>query len=710
MEDLVASGHITPHRLEKAALVRIRGRLGPLYLLCGTLLLALTVYTLLSQATGYSLLLAISSAAPSLGFFVLFAMQQHHHASPRWTRTFLYITTALVLIPTLAHSVLRPDSPHLEATILGMFVVGLMVPLWRVTALILTGTYLAWNAIFFSSSASDLDLTNPILMTTAVLVATGINALVIRELHQQEEAQYQNRILQDRNSLLKQKRRAAVQAHLRTQTGLQQLIQQSQDGVLILQNHTVVFANRSLRLETGFHKRDLLGQTLEILLTQEDQDLADAEIISQESKQGLELNVRRANNSTYLAEVRAAEIEYGDGPAQMIQIRPVPAVSRKVATERALLADRMITIGTIAAGVAHEINNPLAYVMANLEMLHLDLSEMNDPGMESHVSLIQTSMEGAQRIRQIVTDVLSFSRAEDSKDEVIHIQDLLETSIRMSWNQIRHRASLVREYSDIPGVTGNSARLGQVFLNLLVNAAQSIGEDDETRNQIGVRTQRNGPFVRIEIYDTGKGISTDALPHIFTAFFTTKPDGVGTGLGLSFCKRVIEEMNGTISAHTELGKGTTIRLDLPASSESPASQETLTSMPPVSDRPSTLKILVIDDEAAMAKSIAFILRGDEVVQAQTGLEALHILDEDNTFDAILCDLMMPHHSGAKLYPMITERHPRMRNRVGFVTGGSFTEQTRNFIESTQCPVLLKPFRARDLLDLVDSLSSPETKT
>lgn len=709
MEDLVTSGHITPHRLEKAALNRIRGRLGPLYLLCGTLLLALTVHTLLSGGTGNTLLLATSSAGPSLGFFVVFAMRRHRHASPRWTRALLYIATALLLIPTLAHSVLRPESLHLEATILGIFCVGLFIPLWRVTALILTGTYLAWNGMYFWSSGSVFDLVGPILMTTAVLLATGINALVIRDMQVHEEALYQNRALQDRNALLKQKRRAAVHAHLRTQTGLQQLIEQSQDGVLILQNHTVVFANRSLRLETGFRKKDLLGQTLETLLTREDQDLADAEIISQESKQGLELNVRRANNSTFLAEVRAAEIEYGDGPAQMMQIRPVPAVSGKTATERALLADRMITIGTIAAGVAHEINNPLAYVMANLEMLHLDLSEMNDPAMESRVSLIQTSMEGAQRIRQIVTDVLSFSRAEDSRDEIIHIQDLLETSIRMSWNQIRHRASLVREYSDIPGVTGNTARLGQVFLNLLVNAAQAIDEDDESRNQIGVRTQRNGPYVRIEIYDTGRGISNDALPHIFTAFFTTKPSGVGTGLGLSFCKRVIDEMKGTISAQTEPGKGTTIRLDLPASSESPASREALTSMPPMSDRPSTRKILVIDDEAAMAKSIAFILRGDEVVQAQTGLEALHILDEDSTFDAILCDLMMPHHSGAKLYPMITERHPRMKNRVGFVTGGSFTEQTRKFMDSTRCPVLLKPFRARDLLDLVDSLSSPEKK-
>ena len=706
LEDTFPTEHLSPHRLEVAALDRLRNHLPLVQVLTGTLLLGLAAQALLFREPTHALTLAASAAFPALVLIALFTWAQSAPTRTKYIRWLVYATTALLLVPTLTHAQLVPQSAHLTACLLIVFGLALFVPLWRVAAIAMSMVCVGWLAVFGASGASEHSLVGPIALLAGVLGATGLNALVRQNLYQSAQLVYRLRALEDRAALLKQKRRNAVRAHVRTQQGLQNLIERNLDGVLVLQDQQIVFANRSLRKATGWKKRDLLHQPLSHLLPDEDQDLADATLIAQESQQGLEVNLKRADDSLSLNEVRASEIEYGDGPALMLTFRPVPAVSAKTATERALLADRMITIGTIAAGVAHEINNPLAYVMANLEMLQLDLSELADERVNEHLPLVQTSLEGTHRIRQIVTDVLSFSRAAEENDEVLNVQDLLETSIRMSWNQIRHRASLVREYSEIPGVTGNSARLGQVFLNLLVNAAQSIDEDDDGQNQIGVRTQRNGEKVRIEVFDTGQGIPNDALPHIFTAFFTTKTEGKGTGLGLSFCKRVVEEMNGEITVISELGTGTRICIDLPAAEESPASKEAQTSMPPVATRPKSRKILVVDDEAAMAKSIAFILRGDEVVQAQTALEALHILDADSSFDAIVCDLMMPHHSGAKLYPMLTEQHPQMTHRVGFVTGGSFTEQTRRFMENTRCPVLLKPFRARDLLDMVASLCAP----
>lgn len=706
MEDSFPTEHLSPHRLEVAALDQIRRRFPPLLLATGTFLLGLTAHTLLFRGGPHALTLAASAVFPALGTFALFTWVQGAPLGTKHIRSLVYATTALLLVPTLTHAALAPQSGHLTGSVVIVMGLALIVPLWRVAAVAMSMVCVGWIAVDTTFGLAEAPLAGPIALLASVLAATGVNALIRRNLHQSAQLVFRVRALEDRAALLKQKRRHAVQAHVRTQHGLQHLIERNLDGVLVLQDQQIVFANRSLRRETGWKKRDLLNRTLSHLLPDEDQDLADATLIAQESQQGLEINLKRADGSLSLNEVRASEIEYGDGPAMMLTFRPVPAVSAKTATERALLADRMITIGTIAAGVAHEINNPLAYVMANLEMLQLDLSELADDRVNEHLPLVQTSLEGTQRIRQIVTDVLSFSRAAEEKEEVLNVQDLLETSIRMSWNQIRHRASLVREYSDIPGVTGNSARLGQVFLNLLVNAAQAIDEDDDGQHQIGVRTQRNGDWVRIEVFDTGQGIPNDALPHIFTAFFTTKPSGKGTGLGLSFCKRVVEEMNGEITVISELGSGTRICIDLPAAEEAPASTEAQTSMPPIATRPTARKILVVDDEAAMAKSIAFILRGDEVVQAQTALEALHILDADPSFDAIVCDLMMPHHSGAKLYPMLTEQHPQMTHRVGFVTGGSFTEQTRRFMENTRCPVLLKPFRARDLLDMVASLCAP----
>ncbi len=169
--------------------------------------------------------------------------------------------------------------------------------------------------------------------------------------------------------------------------------------------------------------------------------------------------------------------------------------------------------------------------------------------------------EAARRVRQIVRDLRIFSRSEVDATGPVDLTAVLESTLRMAWNEIRHRARLVKDFEAVPAVEGNESRLGQVFLNLIVNAAQAIPEGRAESNQIRVRlAQAQSGQVEVAITDTGPGIPPEVLQRLFTPFFTTKPPGVGTGLGLSICHKIITSIGGSIEVDTEVGRGTTFRV------------------------------------------------------------------------------------------------------------------------------------------------------
>ena len=243
-----------------------------------------------------------------------------------------------------------------------------------------------------------------------------------------------------------------------------------------------------------------------------------------------------------------------------------------------IVADRMSSVGTLAAGMAHEINNPLAFVAANLEMI-LDQLAILDSATPSDATpsgatpsskfadlsdMALDAQAGAERIRKIVRGLKTFSRAEEERRAVIDIHPLLDQSIDLAFHEIRHRARLVRDYGPIPSVNADEARLGQVFINLLVNAAQAIAEGDSAANEIHVVTftDERGRAV-IEVRDTGPGIPASLIGRVFDPFFTTKPVGIGTGLGLSICHNIVIAMGGEISVISERGAGTAFVVALP---------------------------------------------------------------------------------------------------------------------------------------------------
>jgi signal transduction histidine kinase len=378
--------------------------------------------------------------------------------------------------------------------------------------------------------------------------------------------------------------------------------------------------------------------------------------------------------------------------------------------EQLLIADRMASVGTLAAGVAHEINNPLAAVVANLGLIAKDLArisaELQIANQLTEVfDELNDAREGADRLRYIVRDLKIFSRgAEEERRGPVNVKRVLESSLRMAWNEIRHRARLVKEFAeDIPSVEANEARLGQVFLNLIVNAAQAIHEGNAEKNVIQVSTGVDPASRRVvvEVRDSGHGIPAENLPRIFDAFFTTKPVGVGTGLGLSICHKIVTGMGGEIQVESQVGKGTTFRVLLAAADE----QVELEATPPPRTPGSPGrrgKVLVIDDEPMIAKAFRRALQQEHDVDAAAGAgDARHRIISGERYDVILCDVMMPQMTGMDLHAELLQVAPDQAARMVFMTGGAFTMSARAFLDKIPNQRLEKPFETQYLRALIN---------
>jgi PAS domain S-box-containing protein len=369
----------------------------------------------------------------------------------------------------------------------------------------------------------------------------------------------------------------------------------------------------------------------------------------------------------------------------------------KAANEQLMISDRMASIGMLAAGVAHEINNPLAAIMANLELAHRDLTAQA-PDSEL-VDMLNDARIAAERVRLIVRDLKIFSRHEEVRSGPVDVNRVLESSIRMAWNEIRHRAQLQKDFAPNLVVQGAESRLGQVFLNLMVNAAQAIPEGKVESHLIRVtsRIDERG-WVCVEVSDSGSGITADQLGQLFRPFFTTKPEGIGTGLGLVICHRIVTALGGEIQVESKPGQGSTFRVLLPPAHGTAASPQPTAPAP----APRRARVLVVDDEPQLAPAIGRMLEAEHEVSINTSAaDALGRVLGGERFDLILCDLMMPQMTGMQLHAALVEKAPTQAERMVFLTGGAFTPGARAFLEAVPNEYLEKPFDREQLRALVN---------
>jgi signal transduction histidine kinase len=411
-------------------------------------------------------------------------------------------------------------------------------------------------------------------------------------------------------------------------------------------------------------------------------------------------------------------------PALARELREVKIrAEQKKMREQLIISERMASAGTLAAGIAHEINNPLAVVAANLEFLTSSLAKLAPaarafvldegagdggadwlPWLQGRIAEAEEPLHDAReaiaRIRDIVRDVKLFSSSREEKHGPVDVRGVVESSIRMAWNEIRHRAQLQKDYGDVPPVEANEGRLGQVLLNLLVNAAQAIPEGSAKNNKIRVTTRMlPGDRVAIEVLDTGDGIPAVNLERIFDPFFTTKAIGVGTGLGLAICHRIVTDLGGEMSVESEVGKGSLFRVVLPASRGGALAAPARVGPEATSSR--RARILLVDDEFALCRAISRALsRQHDVTVSTSGREAISRVVSGERFDVIVSDLMMPEVTGMEIHDVLVRRVPEQAERMVFLTGGAFTAGAREFLDSVPNPRLEKPFEIPSLLAIV----------
>lgn len=289
-----------------------------------------------------------------------------------------------------------------------------------------------------------------------------------------------------------------------------------------------------------------------------------------------------------------------------------------------LRADRLAALGTLAATVAHEINNPLSYVLTNLDLLRdrIDRDPLRTPAGDDLTLWIGDAEDGARRVAKIVKDLRNFSHPGYSDARVsVDVHAALDAAVRITEGEARGRTRIRCEYGKAPLVSANEAQLGQVFLNLLVNAVQAIEPGAPQDNEIVIRTRSVREEVLIEICDSGSGIAPEDVGRMFEPFVTTKQAGEGTGLGLYVCRSIVESLGGSISLSPIVGGGTRAAVRLPRSLPTCESGEHSIAVhepTPTEDR--QLKVLIIDDEALLASALARSLRGHEVHTANCGAD------------------------------------------------------------------------------------------
>jgi signal transduction histidine kinase len=379
---------------------------------------------------------------------------------------------------------------------------------------------------------------------------------------------------------------------------------------------------------------------------------------------------------------------------------------RAAVREQLVVAERMATVGNLAAGLVHEINNPLSALLFNLEYIADSLARESGGGLTAaEVRGLQQPLAEAREacglVMAIAADVKMFARRVEPQHRAVSLAEVVDSAARLARMEMRRRARFVREFAEVPLVRGDRARLAQVFLNLILNAAQAIPEGRPDANQIRAVLRSAGPGqVVLEISDTGSGIPPEVLARLQRDLaFTTKGDK-GTGLGLTICRRILDDLGGSLEMESQPGKGTTVRVYLPAERERVA-----VSAPEVAAPVQRSSILVVDDDPMILRAIerALLPRHDPTC-VQHARDALALIGRpDLRFDAVVCDLMLPGMSGMDFHAELEQLAPRLAAATLFLTNVGYSDRARSFLSSHPQAFLEKPFQTDQLLRAVGRL-------
>jgi signal transduction histidine kinase/CheY-like chemotaxis protein len=423
-----------------------------------------------------------------------------------------------------------------------------------------------------------------------------------------------------------------------------------------------------------------------------------ATAIETRTPQTIEQELRDAEGGKRV-EIRIAAISEA---AALVLLRDVTDQRAMEANLR--MTERLAALGTLASAVAHEINNPLAYVAGNVDFVlrELETNQSTTGIAQDLLAALAEAREGTERIKNIVRDLKEQARSDEQSLGATDVNQAVLAALRVLDNQLKHRTRLEVELAEVPSVQANSGRLVQIVTNLLTNAADAMLERPMSENAISVRSLRVGEDgVAIEVRDNGTGIPAHVLGKIFDPFFTTKPQGKGTGLGLHVCHKLVTSFGGAIEVQSRSGEGTLMRVVLRCAALQPAAAQT-----PVPNA-ALGGVLVLDDDVLVARSLTRMLRGQEVRVAHDVDTALALCRERD-FDLLLCDLMLPGKNGADFYEALKTVKPALVPRIVFLTGGVFTAPMEKFVASLPNPCLFKPLDRKALAHVLSRLPNART--
>jgi two-component system NtrC family sensor kinase len=425
-------------------------------------------------------------------------------------------------------------------------------------------------------------------------------------------------------------------------------------------------------------------------------EIAGEALSSQKRTTGRELTVEHAaSGRRYLTAIAAPLANSPEGSAAVVVLRDV--TEERLMQERLLQSEKMVSVGQLVSGVAHELNNPLTGIMGFSQLLlarDLDEATRRD---------IDTIYAEAERAAKIVQNLLSFARRRRADKEIVNLNVLLERVLELRNYDLRVKNIDVELDLDpkLPETMVDANQIQQVFLNVVINAEQAMLAEQDV-GKLTVQTRKEGNNIRVTFHDTGPGMDAETLRRIFDPFFTTKDTGEGTGLGLTICYGIIEAHGGRIWAESQPGRGSTFTIDLPIlqGRESPVRPQEAELESAVAPR----SILVVDDEESIQRLLGSILEldGHQVETARNGVEALGLIRRRH-YDVVITDIKMPDMDGRELYDLLTKLDSALAHRTIFITGDTVSPDTRTFLQRVNNPCLTKPFRVRDVRETIAQL-------
>jgi PAS domain S-box-containing protein len=496
--------------------------------------------------------------------------------------------------------------------------------------------------------------------------------------------------------------RETLDALRRSEARFRFLVEAAPDGVVILQRGAIVFMNPRAAQLLGVTIAEAHGKPIAAFLPPADAATA-GERIGAMLRNGVEFPPSEYGvlaDPARVVEIKSIVCEWNGAQAVLAFARDV--TERKAIQRRLVESDRLAALGTLAAGVAHEINNPLTYVQLSAERIARVVEGVALPEdvRDQLLDSLDDIRHGIRRVAAITQQLHSFVSHDDNVVEPVDVEQVLARALKMVDNELRHVAQLAQTIQPAPPVLGNASRLEQVFVNVLINAIKALPFSATRPHEIRVGVHHAGDRVTVTIEDTGIGISEPVRSRIFDPFFTTRDIGHGMGLGLSVSKTIVENYGGEIEVDSTENVGTTVRVHLKRHiGPSAATPE------PAPRAPATRRrILVVDDEPMICQILHRILRDDhDVTIAENGNDALAALRE-SLFDLILCDVMMPGMNADELIRRIATERPGLQQRFVFMSGGAIGSEVEDMLEGLPNLRLAKPFRVEDVLAVVDRLA------